>query len=411
MVEEPHIPAEVLHEAAISAGLAKGFIRSASEVAIERCRQTSISYVLVAPTGAVLGRILIQDVRSRAYSIIRRNKQRERNAPNTSEAMRQRQSLISQSEKLIQGETIANSARDTIAKSIHAGRSANKLRINGGVASECGRCGAGAVHDSTITQWTCKVCEGVTMYRQCPRCRKVLVIHPQLTNDTSKRWRCMDCSMEGLRNVFPTSSINDFADAPDPYYELYGDSVGSVISAPDRRRIDGTILSLEGISGIATGDCTIFFDPESILIFLGNQANLFRIEYSAVSSLQFAGRGAIETVTGGGWSGGGFGLEGVLKGVAMATILNALTTTKKQSIESIIYLSWAAGSLSLLNTLLLPVQWAEVLSPVIRRIDRERRITYDVPKDAMQSGVKTCPYCAETIKLAAVKCRYCGSGL
>lgn len=151
MVEEPHIPTEILHEAAISAGQARRFIRSTSEVAIEKCRQTSISYVLVGPSGAVLGRILIKDVKSRAQKIIQRNRQRDQVLAYMAEAMR-RPCLKAEEKARIEGKALASSRNETIAKSKQGGKATDKLKVNGGVATECGRCGAGCVHDYNVTE-------------------------------------------------------------------------------------------------------------------------------------------------------------------------------------------------------------------------------------------------------------------
>jgi hypothetical protein len=37
--------------------------------------------------------------------------------------------------------------------------------------------------------------------------------------------------------------------------------------------------------------------------------------------------------------------------------------------------------------------------------------TTDIPVDADSEAAKRCPYCAEVIKAAAVKCRFCGEFL
>jgi Protein of unknown function (DUF2510) len=178
-----------------------------------------------------------------------------------------------------------------------------------------------------------------------------------------------------------------------------------------RRQIVGSILSLTGVSGIATGQCAVSFERESVIVTFGY--NQLRLDYSDVTSLQLAGRGAFVTKSGGGWMGGGFGAQGMIEGFALATVLNALTTTTKYHIETIVHLNWHSGSLTLLNTQLLPGQWEFHLTPVFQRIQAAQ------PKPALSNGAQhqpgidetVCPYCAETIKAAAIKCPHCRSDL
>src|SRR5436309_10673727 len=76
--------------------------------------------------------------------------------------------------------------------------------------------------------------------------------------------------------------------------------------------------------GLNPGDRgELIFDSDSLCL-KGFGAEELRIRYDDVTAIEIGGRGARRT--GGGFRGGGFGLEGAAEGMLIASALNMLTT-------------------------------------------------------------------------------------
>ena len=66
---------------------------------------------------------------------------------------------------------------------------ADELRVAGGIAWACRRCGSGGIARPEATEWKCSACGGLTAFRRCPRCKKLMTFSPRLTGPEVKYWK------------------------------------------------------------------------------------------------------------------------------------------------------------------------------------------------------------------------------
>jgi hypothetical protein len=138
----------------------------------------------------------------------------------------------------------------------------------------------------------------------------------------------------------------------------------------------GLLLRLEGC--VVLGGCgyklsagseaTVDFYPDAIEFNAGSLVSDARITYAEIVSVQIDGPGTVSR--GGGFIGGGFGFEGALEGIAIAGILNALTTRTK--IHTFIQIVSDAGEVFLHYGRLEPGALRIAMSPIflqLRRLD------------------------------------------
>ena len=186
----------------------------------------------------------------------------------------------------------------------------------------------------------------------------------------------------------------------------------------------------------------------------------FSVPLLEVCTIEIAGPGTV--TTGGGFAGGGFGVEGALEGIAIATVLNALTI--KSKIHTLVTLTTNVGELHFHYSAMEPAALRMALAPTLtalRRLDpkwQETRLAvleYErkyrglsddecerlktrvllsladlaaqeenslkrlgelarqeaeaarAAEDRLPKGV--CPSCDETIPLVSLKCKHCGA--
>ncbi len=121
------------------------------------------------------------------------------------------------------------------------------------------------------------------------------------------------------------------------------------------------------------------------------------VPYSEVEDVEIGGPGLVRT--GGGFVGGGFGARGAIEGMAIAAVLNGLTT--RTSIKTVVRIQGAACELFLLHTKATPEQLRIELSRPLGAI-RSARAT-EVPAGSLQHVAATSASPVEELtKLAAM---------
>jgi len=111
-------------------------------------------------------------------------------------------------------------------------------------------------------------------------------------------------------------------------------------------------------------ECVILFTTGGITLTPWSDDDVITFGYDTVRDLELSGPGVVQR--GGGFVGGGFGLKGAVEGMALAGILNAVTT--KTSIKTVIRLETTEEEYFFFYDRATPEQLRILLSPVFTRI-------------------------------------------
>lgn len=135
-----------------------------------------------------------------------------------------------------------------------------------------------------------------------------------------------------------------------------------------------------GIDGFGRGTRTdLYFEAQRLVVTLaGSPESVAVLQYADVVALQVDGPGAV--TTGGGFMGGGFGVKGALEGMAMAAILNKLTT--KTSVTTIIEIQDRERDIIWLSETISPAQLDFSLKPVYAKLRVAHGMAAQAPRPA-----------------------------
>lgn len=114
------------------------------------------------------------------------------------------------------------------------------------------------------------------------------------------------------------------------------------------------------------GQYDIRLASDAILLLLEANSPLvvWRADVSEIENIEIYGPGEKTSTTGGGFVGGGFGGKSALKGVAVAAVLNSLTSTTSTSVKTFLRFETSACELTLLCTKHPPELLRSMMAPV-----------------------------------------------
>lgn len=167
---------------------------------------------------------------------------------------------------------------------------------------------------------------------------------------------------------------------------------GPVLDVSELAELDSrAMITLRGLmylggyvpeSSIRAGErCDVRFVEDRLLVFASRRAEVLAdVPYGQVEDIEIGGPGLVRS--GGGFTGGGFGLGGAIEGMAIAAVLNAMTT--RTTIKTVVRIQGTSCELFLLHTRLTPEQLRIELSRTLGAI-RAVRAGESAPKPSTEA--------------------------
>lgn len=181
---------------------------------------------------------------------------------------------------------------------------------------------------------------------------------------------------------------------------------GEPIDLAQELELDTVHLGGYGTGLLPATKATVLVTAEGIS-FRGDAGD-WVVTHGELTDVVIAGPG--EITEGGGWVGGGFGIEGALEGAAMATVLNALTTTTRyETLLRLVGTHFEAVFLTTdWDTMELELDLAG-LRGFLHRKQTQPAPRHHAAANAVPTGAaRFCPACGTPRREAAAFCVGCG---
>lgn len=231
----------------------------------------------------------------------------------------------------------------------------------------CAVCEGAVELDDGAKSLTCTQCRGFFSFRECEHCASVEQVGPNAAR--AGRWRCRFClgvSTVGRKTPALTAD------------QRFSELEARELTTPDDIRLLGGFTHVGGTGfDITPGSvCSVTAKLPSVLVRIEigpAKGEEFEIPYDELTHLGLTG-GA--RTSGGGYFGGGFG-AGALEGIAVASVLNALTT--KTKISTGLHIGSTRGEMLFHHGEHLPTEIRNKLSPMFARHDAARHPSRQEP--------------------------------
>jgi hypothetical protein len=241
------------------------------------------------------------------------------------------------------------------------------------VEVDCPHCGAGYLLPHDRKDFACTSCGTSSFFHKCPKCAAPQQHGPSTPIATL---RCGTCGIESMTHEWHLFSV--------PAYEL-GPRLTRLLPGtpldPAQRSVWGfvTATSIPGLGPWTP--CRLVFGADCVVVS-GPSGEVLRVPYSEVKTLEVGGAGTRSYSTNAGIRGGGFGLQGALEGMAVASLINAATTRRTTVHDTT--LSFRAGPSAILMNAdaYEPSTLRIMLSPAYDRIEKARGDRQSKPPSA-----------------------------
>ena len=276
----------------------------------------------------------------------------------------------------------------------------------------CPGCGKKSLALKERTYLDCGLCGLTVLCRRCSNCSE-----PFAADSRSDRATCPSCGFGQRFSKAPKASIIEVSGSTgwvlniqDPLRNLSipnhaglnealktnGIDGDGFIDDPTWRLLSGTILDIEGVSGLAKGSVDLLFFGGVLHVLIEGHQKFISVPLASLTEFQFAGRGRHSTSADFEVVGGGFGLGGAAKGMAEAWGINTVIQllTSRTAVESLVHLAWSPGRLTVLNESIPPEQLAHSFRDIVHELNSrgrspERATETDSPAESLSQQLAT----------------------